>query len=74
MNLLTLMHQEYVIDAFEVYYDEKPYKYSISLECRKINNSDGYSRITKIELETLRDNAKRLYEACNNALSEEERI
>ncbi len=70
MNLLSLMHQEYRITVEE--FTDGPTYYQLILNCQKVNDVDNYVK-TKIELETLRDNAKRLYEACNNALPEGER-
>lgn len=68
MNLLSLMRYKYEVDAGISHEHNKAY---CVLECKAIKDKDGYG-ITKLELETLRDNAKSLYEACNNALPEYE--
>ncbi len=69
MNLLSLMRYDYQAKADPCQANNTAYA---CLECKAINDKDAYG-MTKIELETLRDNAKRLYEACNNALPEDER-
>ena len=62
MNLLTLMSNPY-----EVYiiYNSTDKSYHLSLECQRISDNDCYKRLTKHEIETLRDNAMRLYTALN---------
>lgn len=70
MNLLSLMRHDYKMGC--IYAAEAP-GYQLTLWCEPVNDSDGYRKLSKIDIETLRDNAKRLYEACNNALPEEER-
>jgi hypothetical protein len=42
--------------------------WSLFFECKKINDKDRYHNVTKIELEILRANAKRLCETLDMAI------
>jgi len=65
MNLMSLMNNEYKsICLFESHLKN----WSIFFECKRINDKDQYHNVTKIELEILRANAKRLYETLNMEL------
>lgn len=70
MNLLGLMKYDYKIECVCA---PEATGYQVTLYDKAHNDMDFYRTLTKLELETLRDNAKRLYEACNNALPEDER-
>ncbi len=70
MNLLSLMRYEYRATIYKNQDDS----HIVYFQSVHSNDSSLCDKITKIELETLRDNAKLLYEACNNALSHQETI
>ena len=71
MNLLSLMRYEYQILCVDV---PDASGYQVTMYGTAHNDTDSYKKLTKIELENLRDNAKRLFQACNNALPKDEQI
>jgi hypothetical protein len=67
MNLLSLIHRHY--DFLSSYNEANSVGY-VLMDCKTINDSDGYNHLTKPELETLRDNARRLAQAIDMALDD----
>ena len=67
MNLLSLLHRDY---QFVTLYNEYSSWWELYMEHKKLEDKDHYKHLTKIDLETLRDNIKRLYESIDGALHE----
>lgn len=45
-------------------------EYNLHFVCKEINDHETYTWITQEQMETLRDNAKRIYEAISEALND----
>ena len=68
MNLLSLIHRDYEVESC---HNAVTTFWEVKLTCEKVNDVDAYNRLIKMDMETLRDNAKRLYEVLDKALKED---
>ena len=69
MNTLSLSHRKYIISAS---YNADTQFYEIEFINQEVGDTDHHHHFNKKDMELLRDNAKRLYEAIDTALREEE--
>lgn len=69
MNILSLSVRDYKVTSN---YNIITTFWEVEFFNEKVNDRDGYTRLTKIDMETLRDNAKRMYESLAKALSDNE--
>jgi hypothetical protein len=67
MNTLSLSVRDYAVTSR---YNTITTFWEVEFYNDKVNDRDAYNRFSKIDMETLRDNAKRLYESLDKALSE----
>jgi hypothetical protein len=67
MNTLSMLYKPYESRAF---FNKWTGFWELEFESKEIGDLDGYDQLTKEDLETMRDNAKRLYDAINGALSD----
>lgn len=67
MNTLSWMNREYRIDTS---YNDQGRHWNIYFSNEKYNDMAAHQAVTKIELETLRINARRIIEAIDSAIGE----
>ena len=65
MNLMTIQRNLY---ASKCQYNKHTQHWELYLSCEKINDYDSYVRMSKQDLEILRDNAKNMHETITQAL------
>lgn len=68
MNTLTLTHIDYAVKSC---YNKKTSFWEVEFSSVAMSDVDTHLHLTRIDMETLRDNAKRLYDALAQALQSE---
>lgn len=71
MNTLSMAHRDYSITS---QYNKKTSFWEVRFVNELMGDTDSHIHLTKIDIETLRDNAKRLYECLERALDDKEMI
>ncbi len=67
MNTLTLCYRDYCINSYK---HPTSTFWVIEFFNDSVGDADCHDHLTKIDMETLRDNAKRLYESLDKTLKE----
>ena len=66
MNLLSLLNYDY---EPKLVYNEKTLYWELRFICNKINDSDCYDQLTRIDLEVLQENCNRISVQITDKLS-----
>lgn len=68
MNTLSMLYRPYESRAF---FNKSTGFWELEFENKEISDIDGYDQLTKKDLETMRDNAKRVYDAINGVFNDD---